>query len=326
MTDNLELENLQEPEQVPQISVDDVLEKKVDYHALPKDERDRLLYEYQKTLPEDSLTRKLGLNYAPPEMFGGKDRHGNLVKPKSLEEFEQDIINKVKYGRNDNESAKTKELAEVKKQVEEMAALFKMQASTQLQSEEERLTSQIQQARDEGDFDVYDKLIAKRSDLQQKQSQFTPDQKETKIEIKQPIQYTSEETEAIQDFRYSNKDFVQTVASNSQITRSFDDFAMSIAKNRSDLSPKEILAFAKESTERMFPNFFTKQNNVFMNNQYSATSNNSFQKKPETSKLVFENLSPKDQRFVTGEARNHPGKSYQQIAELLFNKYQPKKN
>lgn len=333
MTDNLELElespAVEEAAQPAPVSVNDVLEKKIDYFTLPKDERDRLLQDYQKTLPEDSLTKKLGINYAPPEMFGGKDRQGNPVRPKSLEEFEQDIINKIKYSKNDNgDAAKTKEeLIAVKKQMEEMSALVKMQANSHLQGEEERLAQQIQQAKDDYNFDLYDELISKKNDLQQRKSQFTPpEQKQEKVEPQVRPQYTQQEADAIQDFKYAHKDFVQTVSGNSQILTSFDDFTKSIARNRPDLHPKEILDLAKESTERMFSNFFTKQNNVFMNNQYAGnnSNNNTFQKKAEAPKLSFERLSPSDQKFIEGTARDYPGKSYQQVTEIVFGKYQPK--
>jgi len=325
-TDNIELQNIQTPEveQPSQPTVNDILENKVEYFSLPKDERDRLLQEYQTTIPEDSLTKKLGLHYAPPQMFGGKDRQGNSVKPKSFEEFEQDTINKVKYNNSNNsENFKAKEeLAAIKKQMEEMSALVKVQTSNQLQSEEETLAYQIQQARDENDFDAYDKLIDKRSKLQQVKSKFEPIEPTKEIPS---IQYTPKEQAAIQDFKYIHKDFIATTSNNSQIRNSFDDFTKIIARNKPELSPQEILESAKKSTEEMFPNFFTKSNNVFMNNQYSsAPANNTFQKKPEAPKLIFENLSPSDQKFIEGACRNYPGKTPQQVAETLFAKYQPK--
>lgn len=329
MTDNLEAEitQNQEPqaEQQP-VSVADVLEKKVDYFSLPKDERDRLLNDYQKTIPDDSLTKKLGKKYAPPEMFGGKDRQGNPVRPKSLDEFEQDIINQIKYGKNDNDDAiKTKEeLASVRKQMEEMTAMVKMQASNHLQNEEERLSQQILQAKEDYNFDLYDELVSKRNDLRQKKSQFTPPEPKNE-RVEQPIrQYTQQEQDAISDFKSSHKDFVETAKGNDGISKFFDDVTIAAARNNPRLSPSEILTFAKKSTEDMYPNFFTKPNNVFMNSQYPANSSNSFQKKAEAPKLSYENLSASDQKFIEGAARNHPGKNYQQVTEMVFGKYQPK--
>jgi hypothetical protein len=328
MTDNLE--NTQQPTQENQepvqITVNDVLEKKVDYFVLPKEQRDSLLEEYQKTLPKGSIAREFG--YAPPEMFGGKDRHGNPVKPKTKEEFEQDFINKAKYG-NNTELTKTKEeLAAIKKQMDEMAALVKLQTNSHLQSEEEKINLRLQELTTNGlyeekDFNLYNQLLKRKDELEQKKSQFTASEpKIEKVEPRQIIQYTPEEQEAISDFKYSNKDFVGAVSNNNQLLNSFDDFTKSIAKNRPELSPGEILVLAKESTERTFPNFFNNnKQNVFMNNQYATTSSNSFQKKTEATRIVFENLTPSDQKFIQGTARNYPGKSYQQVAELLFGKY-----
>lgn len=305
----------QQEQDFSQVTINDVFEKKIEFTSLPKDHRTRLIEEYRESLPtpEDRFLAK-EFGYSPEGMHGGKDRDGNAIKIKPWEEFKQDIIHKAKSSSSSEIRSLREQNATIQRQMEEMAALVKMQVNGNLQSEEEILANRIQQARDDLDFTAYDQLIAKKFELEQRKSQvITTPQKD-----KPEYVLTLAEREAMEDFRYINKDFLGIVSNDTQVYKTFDDSIKLVSKSRPELSPKEVLAAAKKSTEDLHSTIFKPTNNVYMNNQYNSTPTNNFIQKKEEPKIVYDNLSPSDQRWVNGALRNYPGKTHQQVAEQLF--------
>ena len=313
--------NEEEQQDFSQITVADVFEKKVEFQTLPEVERERLINEYRESLPtpEDRfLSREFG--YAPEGMHGGKGRDGSPVRVKPWEEFKQDILHKAKSNKSSEVDKIREQNAAMQKQIEEMAALVKMQTTTSLASEEERIDTKLQELTTNGiyekeDFQLYNNLLKRKEELEQRKKITLPEPREQRREITE-YKYSPAEREAIDDFKASHKDFVSTIIESKSYSDTFDDHVALATRRRPDLTPKEILAYAKKSMEDMYPNVF-KTNNVFMNN-YTPPQSNNFIKKQEASKIVFENLSDTDKRIIIGSARNYPGKTYQEVAETLF--------
>lgn len=298
-----------------EIQLNDVLEKKVDFHSLPKEEKERLQNNYIDTqIPEEDreLARKEG--YTPPEMFRGLDKYGNPVQAKTWDQFKHGYLEK----RETKRDPRKEEYEQMKREMAEMKELLRLQASNSFQSEEDKINSQIQEARDSGDFDAYDRLVLKRNDLVQKKVSVAP--KEVKKEPE--VTFTPEEQEAMFEFRLSNKEFTQTLGSDDEILYSFDSQVASIARTRPDLKPHEILALAKTRTERVFPDKFTNKK-TFMNTQYNNNSTFTPEKK-ESPKIVFDNLSLSDKLMVESAFKQPPYSrmaSKQEVAEAIFSKY-----
>jgi hypothetical protein len=326
--DNTEIEQLAEQEIIDSelddsniTKVEDVMEGKINYFDLPKQERDRLLSEYQNSLPEDSIARKEG--YAPPQMFGGKDRFGNPIKAKTIEEFEADFHNRKK-GNSRDELGKTKEeLAEIKKQMSEMRDMLKMQTNNSLANEEEKINYKINELKSNGiytdeDFDLYNKLNKRKSQIELEKNQFNKPVEQPKQLIHQ---FNDDELNEINNFRESNLEFSNKLGLSPLARAKFDQVAAATYAADPSLNSQDILFIAKNAVEKSFPNIFQlpKKNNTFMNTQYQTPNNaNTVQKKVESPKINYDSLSPSDKHFINGELRNNPGMTSQQVAEKLF--------
>jgi hypothetical protein len=312
--DNIE----QQPvEQEQKVELNDVLEQKVNFFSLPKTERVRLQNEYYETLPEEDREIFREKGYAPPQMFGGKNRQGEHVDAKTPEEFKRDFIDKKKRSYTNELDSTKQELSQVKKQIEEMSNLLKMQTSVGLKTEERTLAEKINQAKYEGNFELYDQLKQEQFELNQRKNQIT-------TPVTPPTQeyaYSPEERVAIDEFKDSHVAFVDSLKRNSVLRNSFDGFLKTIASNDPSLSPKEVLNRAKKAAENVFPDIVPKQQpNVFMNNQYSSQAAPPIIKKPDTKSKPprFENMSHYDQVFIRGEAKRFPGKTFQEVVDVLY--------
>lgn len=328
---NNEINELQEEDSVQDsneeseniANVEDIMEGNVNYFDLPKSERDRLLSEYQQSLPEDSIARKNG--YAPPQMFGGKDRSGNPIQAKTIEEFERDFLNKTKSNsRSDLEKTK-EELAEIKQQMSDMREMLKMQTNNSLVNEEEKINYKLNELKSNGiyteeDFELYNNLINKKKEIDSQKNNFN---KPIELVNKPVNQFSEEEINEINSFRQSNLEFSDKLGQNPLAMSKFDQVAAATYKADPTLNPQDIMFIAKNAVEKSFPNIFQtpKKNNNFMNTQYQSPNNsNIIQKEVKTPKVNFDSLSPADKHFVNGELRNNPGLTQQQVADKLFGK------
>lgn len=309
------------------ITVTDILEKKVKFFSLPSEQRDYLKNQWKNSLTseEDKLLADSG--WSPEEMFGGKDRYGNPVKWKNKEEFKRDFIDNKKTSYKSELDRTREEMAAMKTQMEEMAKLVKIQTSNTLRNEEEELKIKIAQAKEDYDFETYDKLLARKQEIENQKQLFVKKEPEKQVyQEPAPVQLTFEEQEAVANFRRENIDFAENLmAKNQSAIEHFDKILVATRNARPDLSPAQLLNIAKRSTEETFSNIYSnKQHNKFMNTQTSQPNNANFIKKPSAPKIVFDNLSPRDKHFVNGALRNYPGMTPQQVAEQIF-KPRPKK-
>lgn len=316
MTDEINQENLQE--QQP-ISLNEVLEEKVNFFSLPKEEKQRLQNEYYQTLPEEDREEFRSNGYTPKQMFGGKDRYGNDVAWKTPEEFKRDVIEPKKRRNYTNELSNTKEaLSKVQSELEHMKRLMELQTNHSLESRERELQNKIEEARYNGDFDAYDKLKQQQLDLSKQKVSL-----ENQIPSTQEgPQYTKEEIRAIESFSEEHKEFRDFLKSNLELREVFDDNVKLIIKTPryKNLSPKEILDMAKRQTEVLYPEFGAKPKvNVFTNNQYSSQSTPSIAKKNEPNKISYkyENLDYFSRKMIDGALSQYPGKTPQQVLDIL---------
>lgn len=320
MTENIEnIQQENQPQQEQEVKLNDVLERKVNYFELDVEKKEQLRNEYIDSLDysdeDKQLFREKG--YVAEQMFGGKDRYANDVQWKNPEEFKRDFIDKRKRNYTSELGETKQQLSQVQREMEELKNLMKFQATSTIESQERDLAVRIEEARYEGDFDKYDELRTIQFELKQKKHQFSSPKQEEKF--KPQPSFSSEEISAIDNFKYENAEFSKIVLSNVLVRETFDDFVKTTAKSNPNLHPKEVLKIAKELTERVNPDLAPKQkSNVYVNNQYSANSNTSFTKKVDSKPTIkFDQLSEIDKKFIQGATKNYPGKTAQQVFEIL---------
>lgn len=147
-------------------------EKKLNFSKVPKEKRDSIKkFVVSKALEEaeengdDEKAFALRNGWSPESLYGGKNKDGSPRPFKDYKEFNATIRENSPVL---NERLKTlaKEMEEMKRENQKLMQISKMTFERSLKGEEQSLDAQIKEAREYGDFDRYDSLIAKRQELQ----------------------------------------------------------------------------------------------------------------------------------------------------------------
>jgi len=147
-------------------------EKKITFSKVPKEKRSEIRNAVIKKLTEeaelDGNEKKLFAlkqGWSPQILDGGKNKDGTPRAFKDYEEFTDTIRGNAPV-MNERLQTLTKEMEEMKRENRKLLEISKMTFERSMQSEEKTIDDQIKQAREYGDFDAYDALMAKKQETQ----------------------------------------------------------------------------------------------------------------------------------------------------------------
>lgn len=147
-------------------------EKKLNFAKVPKEKRDSIKkFVVNKALEEaeesgdDEKAFALRNGWSPESLYGGKNKDGSPRPFKDYKEFNATIRDNSPV-LNERLRTNAKEMEEMRKEMKKLSEIAKMNFERSLKSDEQSLEAQIKEAREYGDFDRYDSLIAKRQELQ----------------------------------------------------------------------------------------------------------------------------------------------------------------
>jgi len=147
-------------------------EKKLNFSKVPKEKRDSIKkFVVNKALEDaeengdDEKAFALRNGWSPESLYGGKNKDGSPRPFKDYKEFNATIRDNSPV-LNERLRTNAKEMEEMRKEMRKLSEIAKMNFERSLKGEEQSLEAQIKEAREYGDFDRYDSLIAKRQEIQ----------------------------------------------------------------------------------------------------------------------------------------------------------------
>jgi len=227
-------------------------EKKLNFSKVPREKRDiikktvvsRALEDAEES-GDDEKAFALRNGWSPESLYGGKNKDGTPRPFKDYKEFNATIRENSPV-LNERLKAMSREMEEVKRESQKLLQISKMNFERSLKGEEQTLEAQIKEARDYGDFDRYDALIAKKQELQS--STLRLKEYEAPVEPVVPAEVQPE----VKEWGAKNQWF--------WTDNQMKDFAIAqediLRRTRPDLNLSERLELITKSAEISFPDRF----------------------------------------------------------------------
>ena len=305
----------------------DIQDGNVAYQDLQPPQKSAVKKEYYETLPDDKKYLVDDYGYAPPELYNGVDRNGKKVEALPLEGFE-DL---VKRGRIKPRSQPEK--SQLERNVENLSNLVKSQNQNMIAQREADIDRKLAEAEENQDFTSYKQLIKQKDDINLEKLQLNQVEKEAK-EVNdlpsespnQQVPYSLEDQTDLEVFAHQNSHFCEVMKRSPQMIKFFDEKSQQLANNNPNHSLKDILVATKNIAEKVF-NLKGNQamNPNITNTMYGANRGAPVNNKPQTPQVNYNQLGEFEKKWVQGEARNHPGKSLQEVAQIMYGKHIQKK-
>lgn len=301
------IEQSQEDNQFQAPSWEDVKSGKIEYKDLPPNIKSKVKSEAYEETPDDKKYLWDDYGYTPPETYNGVDKNGKPVEGFGLEGFEE----LVKKGR-------IKPKTKIEQDVENLTNLVREQNKSILSQRESEIDKKIAQARDDMDFEAYEKARQEKQDLELSKIQLDKKPQElSQVDISQ--QYSLDEQVAIRSFAESNPQFVGLMQRNKEMESYFDQVAMELYERNPNADPNQILAATKKATENRF-NINRQSKPMFRNNVIPSQKTN-IESKPSP-RLSYNNLNERDKKWINSEAKSgrskYAGKSLDEITNMVF--------
>jgi hypothetical protein len=226
-------------------------EKKLNFSKVPREKRDTIKkFVVNKALEEaeengdDEKAFALRNGWSPETLYGGKNKDGSARPFKDYKEFNATIRENSPVL---NERLKTlaKEMEEMKRENQKLMQISKMTFERSLKSDEQSLDAQIKEAREYGDFDRYDSLIAKKQELQSntlRLKEYEPEPAPVQTEVQPEVK----EWGARNQWFWSDNQMKQFAIAQEDILRN----------TRPELNLSERLELITKSAEISFPDRF----------------------------------------------------------------------
>jgi hypothetical protein len=226
-------------------------EKKLNFSKVPREKRDTIKkFVVNKALEEaeengdDEKAFALRNGWSPETLYGGKNKDGSARPFKDYKEFNATIRENSPVL---NERLKTlaKEMEEMKRENQKLMQISKMTFERSLKGEEQSLDAQIKEAREYGDFDRYDSLIAKKQELQSntlRLKEYEPEPAPVQTEVQPEVK----EWGARNQWFWSDNQMKQFAIAQEDILRN----------TRPELNLSERLELITKSAEISFPDRF----------------------------------------------------------------------
>lgn len=288
-------------------SWEDVKSGKIEYKDLPPNIKSKIKSEAYEETPDDKKYLWDDYGYTPPETYNGVDRNGKPVEGFGLDGFEE----LVKKGR-------IKPKTKIEQDVENLTNLVKEQNKSILSQRESEIDKKMAQAREDMDFEAYEKARQEKQDLELSKIQLDKKpQESSEIDISQ--QYSLDEQVAIRSFAEGNPQFVNLMQRNKQMESYFDQVAMELYQKNPNADPNQILEATKRATENRF-NINRQSKPMFRNNVIPSQKTNIEPK--ATPKLNYNSLNERDKKWINSEAKSgrakYAGKSLDDITNMVF--------
>jgi len=320
MTETEFLQENQDTQQLPENPAEAVFEApswedikagKVAYKDLPPNIKSKVKQEAYEETPEEKKYLWDDYGYTPPETYNGVDRNGRPVEGYGLDGFE-DLVKKGRIQR------KTK----IEQDVENLANIVKDQSKTILSQRESDIEKRISEAKENMDFESYEKYLREKEDVkfQKLQLDRKPAQQQvSQIDVSQ--QYSLDEQVAIKMFGQNNKQFVELMGRNKEMQDYFDQTAIELYKNNPNAAPEHILNSTKRLTENSF-NLNKQQKPTMSRNIVRSSEEKTTLNAQPTRQLTYNSLNDRDKKWVNSEARSgkaiYAGKSLDDIANIVY--------
>ena len=291
-------------------SWEDVRAGKIKYQDLPPAMKTKVKQEAYEETPEDKKYLWDDYNFTPPETYHGVDRNGRPAEALGLEGFEE----LVKKGR-------IKPRTKIEQDVENLANIVKEQSKNILSQQEREIEDKLSKAKEDMDFEAYDKLREKREDVkfQKLQLDKAPARQEANPRPDYSEQYPLDVQVAIKTFADNNKDFVDLMRKSSEMRSYFDEVGGELYERNKNTSHEEILAATKKLVENRF-NLNKSERPMFRNTIQSSQKTNLDSK--VAPRLTFNALNDRDKRFIQSAARSgsskYAGRSLDDIANMVY--------
>jgi len=324
---NEEIQNIDSPEleaneienhaKFDSVSYDDLEEGIVKIDELPTNVRHNLVKEAREKITDKDEALAWEMGWRPKNLFLGKNRDGSQkewVDHKTfLEKIEKSPfanVERVKTLATKTEE-KNKEIESLREQIKNLTKLQKIQVSKSLDQNEKQLRDEINQAKEELDFDRFSsandalrKLNAEKEEL----DKFNP---EPEIIHEQPQKQFYEI-----EFETRNKSWY---GSDPKMTAyaSYVDQNVRLFGQPKDIS--EHLAIVEREVKSTFANHFQEENyDRYIPNVESAKNATAFAPKPK--EKSFEDLNKKDQELGHDLIREGQFKSKMELMTFLNKK------
>lgn len=293
-------------------SWEDVKAGKINYQELPGSIKAKIKQEAYEAAPEDKKYLWDDYNYVPPELYKGFDKHGRKVQGYDLDGFE-DLIRRGKVVK------KTK----IEEDVENLTNLVKEQNKTIITQQERDIDKRLSEAKENVDFEAYEKLLSEKQDLkfQKLQLDKRPEAQSEKRAANVASQYSLDEQVAIEVFggNPENKTFIDLMQRNKEMEKEFDRAAYSLKSRNPDAPLDQIAMAAKTIVENKFN--LNKQQRPMSRNIIQSEQRTNIASKP-TQRLSYATLSDRDKKWVNSEARSgkpkYSGKSLDDVANIVY--------
>lgn len=227
-------------------------EKRLNFSKVPKEKRDLIRkfvvnksFEEAEESGNDEKSFALRNGWSPESLYGAKNKDGSPRPFKDYKEFNATIRDNSPV-LNERLRANAKEMEEMRKEVKKFSEIAKMNFERSLKGEEQTIDAQIKEARDYGDFDRYDSLMAKKQELQNntlRLKQYEPEPTPVQTEVQPEVK----EWGARNQWFWTDKQMNQFAIAQEDILRA----------TRPELNLSERLELITKSAEVSFPDKFS---------------------------------------------------------------------
>lgn len=283
MTDieNTEVNNLPQDNQqtetpeLPEITLENVKEGKIDFHSLPKNEKTRLKSEYLNTVEDDREKEALLQGHSPKFMFLGKNRDGTDRPWEDHETFLRKIETQEPV-KNERLRALTKDKEEMQQQIKKLIDLNKAQFQRSLANDELAVEKELHEAEEYADIPRFKQAQEKKTIIEREKLRLKSFEEEN---IDVPLPPVPNAPPILQ------REVAEFAARNSTIVSTPDLLAYAKAMDgaysvtHKDLPLAERLKMVEDATKQAFPSYFPEHRRSAVD---TARSNNTFGSKPKT--------------------------------------------
>lgn len=308
-----------QPEQAQFVapSWEDVKSGRIKYQDLPPNIKSKVKREAYEQTPDDKKYLWDEYKYTPPETYGGVDRNGRKVDALDLDGFEE----LVKSGR-------IKPKTKVEQDVEDLKNIVKDNTKIILSQKESEIERKISEAKENVDFEAYEKLLSEKQDVT-----FQKLQLNKKEEVAQPVkqdtdvsnQFSLDEQVAFEIFASDpdNKGFIDLMAKSKDMQDEFDRVAYTLKVRNQNATLDQIGAAAKKIVETKF-NLNKQQSKPMSRNFFQQEQKTTMDSGKQTQTLTYNSLTPRDRKWIDSEAKSgrqvYSGKTLDQITNMVFGK------
>ena len=288
----------------------DIEKGKIDFQELSRKEKQKVKQEAYENTPDEKKYLWDDYGYTPPQTYKGLDRNGKPVEGYGLDGFEE----LVKKGR-------IKPKTKVEEDVEKLTNVVKEQSKLLVSQQEKELNKRMVDLKEKGlyekeDFEEYEKLLVEKNNLD-----FQKLELNRKEQPKQQ-EYSLDEQADIQLFSYKNNLFVDVMKRDPEITRFFDEQALTLKERNPNAPLIDIMNAAKKITENAF-NPKKQQQPMIRNIERTEQKTNLNQKSEPT--ISYNNLDESSKAWINSAAKagnfkgvSLAGKSLDDITKIIF--------